>query len=126
MLQFRNATGLGGTIFAAPDPDGVDSLYAVVKGTFQLSSGQPAEKQVPVAMAPEHHGDPAKSSIRVPSDISLMKPATDVLLIGRAYGPGGGLAACVDVSLRAGPLTRTVRVFGDRVWVSSAGAYVPS
>lgn len=127
MLQFRNLTGLGGTTFVAPDPDGIDSLYAVVKGTFDVASGQPAETQLPIVVAAEHYGDPAATSIRAPSDISLVKPATDVLLVGSAHAPGGRPVAYVDVSLRAGPVARTVRAFGDRYWVSSgAGVTVTS
>jgi hypothetical protein len=117
MLQFRNETGLAGTIFASPDPDGIDSLYTVVKGTFVVGDRVlPAEQQVPVALAAEHHGDPAASSIRVPADTSLVKPATDVLLLGTAYAPGGRSALYTDVSLAVGPLHRIVRVFGDRRW----------
>ena len=90
MLQFKNETGLPGAIITAPDPDGIDSVYALIKGTFDLDRGcEPAEEQVPVAFAPEHYGDPATSSVRVPGDVSLSKPSTDVLLCGHAYAPGG-------------------------------------
>ncbi|MBX6362555.1 MAG: DUF2169 domain-containing protein [Gemmatimonadetes bacterium] len=126
MLQFRNLTGLGGMAFGAPDPDGVDSLYAVIKGTFDVVTGESAEEQLPVVVADEHYGDPATSSIRAPSDISLVKPATDVLLVGSAHAPGGRPAAYVDVSLRVGPVGRTVRVFGDRYWVSSGAGVTPT
>lgn len=125
MLQFRNQTGFAGTVFVSPDPDGVDTLYTVVKGTFDLENGlSPAAEQVPVVLAAEHYGDPAASSIRVPSDVSLIKPGTDVLLLGHAYGPGGRPTTYVDVTLMVGPVQRVVRVFGDRFWVASAaGAY---
>ncbi|HEY0037261.1 MAG TPA: DUF2169 domain-containing protein [Longimicrobium sp.] len=128
MLQLANDTGLAATIFAAPDPDGVESLYTVVKGTFALdrldASGTPAraDEQVPPVLADEHHGDPAATSIRVPSDVCLVKPATDVLLVGTAYAPGGRPVPWMDVTLSAGPLHRTVRVFGDRVWRDGATA----
>ncbi|HET6763128.1 MAG TPA: DUF2169 domain-containing protein [Longimicrobiaceae bacterium] len=128
MLQLVNDTGLAATIFAAPNPDGVESLYTVVKGTFALDRldawGIPAraDEQVPPVLADEHHGDPAATSIRVPSDVSLMKPGTDVLLVGSAYAPGGRPATWMDVALTAGPLHRTVRVFGDRVWRAGATA----
>ena len=127
MLQFRNETGLAGTIFLSPDPDGVDTLYAIVKGTFALgedlaewASPMPAKEQLPVALAPEHHGDPAASSIRVPSDMSLVKPATDVLLVGHAYAPRAHAVPWTDVSLGVGALRKQVRVFGDRVWRDGA------
>ena len=36
MLQFRNGTPFKGTILLLPDPDGVDTLYTVIKATFML------------------------------------------------------------------------------------------
>jgi hypothetical protein len=133
MLQLANTTGLAATIFAAPDPAGIDSLYTVVKGTFDLArldaAGVPAlaEEQVPPALADAHWDDPAATSVRVPSDVSLIKPATDVLLIGTAYAAAGRPTTWMDVTLSAGPLRRIVRVFGDRVWRdgATAGATAP-
>jgi hypothetical protein len=88
-----------------------------VKGTFALGDRLTlAEEQAPVTLAAEHYGEPGRSSIRVPSDISLMKPGTDVLLIGQAYAPGGRSTMQMDVTLRVGPISKRVRVFGDRVW----------
>ncbi len=125
MLQFQNNTGFEGTLFATPDEQGVDSIYAVVKGTFDLERGlAPAEQQVPVALADEYYGEPGASSIRVPSDVGLEKPGTDVLLVGHAYPPGGRPAVYVDVWLTVGPIRKVVRVFGDRQWRSDGIGYV--
>ncbi len=122
MLQFKNSTPFNGTILLMPDPDGIDSLYTVVKATFSMGeSVELADQQVPVSNRQEHHGEPDASSIRVPSDISLMKPGTDVLLIGHAYAPGGRSTTEMDVSVSVGPVHKRVRVFGDRVWRLGAG-----
>jgi hypothetical protein len=117
MLQFTNETPFKGTILLLPDPDGIDSLYTVIKGTFTLAD-QPAlaEVQEPLTLAQEHYGDPATSSISKPSDISLMKPGTDVVLLGQAHAPDGRLVSHVDVTVTVGTLSKTVRVFGDRHW----------
>jgi hypothetical protein len=126
MLQLRNQTGLAAEVFAVPDARGVETLFTVVKGTFDLrrldarGTPAPAERQVAVGPADEHHGDPETGSIRAPSDFSLGKPGTDVLLVGTAYAPGGRPVGRMDVSLAAGPLRKTVRVFGDRAWERSA------
>jgi hypothetical protein len=131
MLQLANHTGLAATLFAAPDPTGIDSLYTVVKGTFALdrldARGVPAraERQVPPVLADEHYGEPLASSIRAPSDVALVKPGTDVLLVGSAYPPGGRPAEWADVTLAAGPLVKTVRVFGDREWRATGTATPP-
>lgn len=117
MLQLMNDSGFAAMFFASPDPDGVDSLYTVVKGTFRIGSAVVrAPEQVPVTLADEHHGDPAATSVRVPSDISLVKPGTDVVLLGSAHAPDHRPVTWLDVTLVAGPLQKSVRVFGDRVW----------
>jgi hypothetical protein len=122
MLQFKNGTPFVGTIFLLPDPNGVDTLFTVVKGTFALNGGvRVAEEQVPVAVEDKFHGDAGSSSIRVASDVALTKPGTDVLLLGHAHSPGGRPATQTDVSLAIGPLRKTIRVFGDRVWRAGAG-----
>jgi hypothetical protein len=133
MLQLKNPTGLAATMFLSPDPDGVDTLYAVVKGTFALggaldAAGEPAlmPEQVPVTLGPEHWGDPATSSFKTASDICLLKPGTDVLLVGHAHAPYGHPTTWMDVAMVVGPVRKFVRVFGDRVWVHGAAGWEPS
>ena len=117
MLQFANDTPFQGTIYLMPDPDGIDSLFTVVKATLVLGERLSlAQKQLPVTLADEYHGEPGKTSIKMPSDVSLTKRSTDVLLLGTAYAPRGRPTTQMDMSLTAGPLRKTVRVFGDRVW----------
>jgi hypothetical protein len=120
MLQLKNGTPFQSTIYLMPDPDGIDSLFTVVKATLALGNRlSVAERQVPVALKDEYNGEPGKSSIKHPSDVSLIKPGTDVLLQGSAHAPGGRPAAQMDVSLVVGPLRKTIRVIGDRVWERS-------
>lgn len=131
MLQLRNHTGLAAAAYAAPDARGIETLFTVLKGTFDLrrmdDSGVPAlaAQQLEVAMADAHHGDPETSSIRVPSDFGLGKPGTDVLLAGTARAPEGRPVEWMDVSLAAGPVRKVVRVFGDRAWDAAAGRTTP-
>ncbi len=120
MLQLTNGTPFPGTIYLIPDAEGIDSLFTVVKGTLTLGERLSlAEQQVPVALVDAYHGEPGKSSIKLPSDVSLMKPGTDVLLLGSAHAPGGQATTQMEVSLAAGPVRKTIRVFGDRVWERS-------
>lgn len=117
MLQFKNSTPFRGTIMLLPDPDGIDSLFTVVKGTFTLGETiSPSEEQQPVAVDQTFHGDPVRSSIKSPSDVSLLKPGTDVLLMGQAYAPGGRPTTWMDVGLAVGPVRKAIRVFGNRQW----------
>ena len=117
MLQFKNSTPFKGAIMLLPDPDGIDSLFTVVKATFTLEERPvPAEEQLPVAVEQEFYSEPDQSSIKTPCDVSLMKPGTDVLLIGSAYAPRGRATTWMDVGISIGPLKKTIRAFGDRVW----------
>jgi hypothetical protein len=121
MLQLNNTTPFEAAIMLLPDLEGVNTVFAVVKATLDVGEALTvAEKPVPVVLTDKHHGEPATSSIRVPSDVCLGKPATDVLLLGSAWAPNGRPAWQADVSLSAGPVSKTVRVFGDRVWESGA------
>jgi hypothetical protein len=61
-------------------------------------------------------GDPEKSSIKYPSDLCLTKPGTDVIVVATAHAPGGKAVPSFDAGVRVGPLEKTVRVFGLRVW----------
>lgn len=122
MLQFKNKTPFAGTIMLCPDPVGIDSLYALVKGTFSLGGTGlvRAAEQLPVVLADQYRGEPGKSSIKTPSDTALIKPGTDVLLIGSACAPGGRAVSELLVSLSVGPIRKIVRVLGDRVWEGGA------
>ena len=126
MLQLKNRTPFAAQLLLLPDADGVDTLYGVIKGTFSLGPRVTvAEQQAPVRLADEYYGEPHSSSIRSTSDVCLGKPGTDVVLIGSAWAPEGRPIWHMDVSLTVGPLSKTVRVFGDRVWEgSSAGATI--
>lgn len=117
MLQLKNHTPFVGEILVAPDPQGIDSLYTVMKGTFLLGEELiVADKQVPITLSDEYHGEPGKSSLKRASDLELLKPGTDVLLQGKAYALGGKPVTRLDVSLAVGPIRKTIRVYGDRMW----------
>jgi len=119
MLQFTNSTSFEGTILPTPDPDGIDSLYTIVKGTFELNGDvKVAEEQIPVTMEDTYRDDPTASSIEVPSDLCLVKPGTDVLLLGHAYAAAGRPTPHSIVSVSVGAVDKTICVFGDRAWES--------
>lgn len=127
MLQFHNRTPFAGCAVLLSDPDGIDTLYTAVKGTFSLVGKTiPADEQLPLVLADEFRGEPAETGLKAGSDVSLLKPGTDVLLDGHAYAPGGKAVEQVDVSLSIGPVRKTVRVLGDRAWHSGVfGARLP-
>ncbi|MFK7989808.1 MAG: DUF2169 domain-containing protein [Sandaracinaceae bacterium] len=60
--------------------------------------------------------EPETSSIRLPSDMCLSKPSTDVLVLGEARAPYRESVRQLDVQVRVGPVQKALRVFGPRAW----------
>src|SRR5262245_41278581 len=121
MLQLKNSTPFPATLFSSPDPEGIDSLYVILKGTFTIGATVSiADEQTPISMQDQFTGEPGQSSIRLPSDISLPKPSTDVVLIGNAHSPRGKSTYEMEVRLSVGAVRFVLRVFGDRVWRRTA------
>ena len=118
MLQVDNRSAFKVSLGVFPNEDGVECVYGVVKATFAIGREGDlalAEEQDSVVMVDEPWGDPLTSSLKNASEMTLTKPATDVLLRGHAYAPGGQ-AREADVTYRVGPVRKTIRVVGDRVW----------
>ncbi len=108
------------------DKTGRERLAVVLKYTFKVDpSGRATIDEEaptdPLACDLHHGDDPATSSIKKPSDVCDDKPGTDVLLVGHAYPPLRRSVTQVDVSLKMGPVDKTVRAFGLRAW--QAGAF---
>ncbi len=101
------------------DKRGEKSWVVVVKGTYRLlenGSTELAEEQKAPLFAAEYTGEPGTSSILHDADMIPTKAGTDVILHGQAYAPRGRPAKVVDVNLAVGPLSKQLRVFGDRYW----------
>jgi hypothetical protein len=98
-------------------------LVTVVRATYEIVGRQLqiAEKQAPVPIAGKLWGDDAAtSSWKLEPEMAFIKLATDVVLVGHAHPPRVGITE-MDVGFQVGPVSRTARVIGDRVWVPSMG-----
>lgn len=127
MLQLQNETALNAAVFVFPDPDGVETLYAVVKGTFRLDqSGELTEEQVPIVLADEYWDDPQSSSLKYASEAHPSKLSTDVVMVGSAWAPNGIPVDQLDVVLKVAERTKVVRAFGDRTWKSGTLTVSPT
>ena len=118
MFELINKTRFVANLLPTMELDGAQGIMVLVKGTFGiLDAGrlQLGDEQVPLTLADEYNDDPNSSSLRYASDLVPEKRGTDVVLNGTAYAPKGR-AKVVDVTVEAGPLKKTVRVFGDRRW----------
>lgn len=122
-MDLINSTPLTATPLILTDRHGAESLLVMVKGTWQINRDGTldiAEEQVPVRLEPEYSGDPTSSSLLHDSDIVLEKPGTDCILLGHAWAPKVGVGS-VDVTFAVGPARKTVRVFGERIWMKCLG-----
>lgn len=128
MLQVKNETPFVPGLFLLPDPSGIDTLYVAVKATFDIGPREAriAGKQMPIVRADEHVGEPATSGVRYAGEAHPSKPATDVVLVGSGYAPGGRPVPYFGVSLEVGSLKKLVHVYGDRRWRSGALGSTPS
>jgi hypothetical protein len=94
-------------------------VVTVVKGTFAFDAHGDlwlAEDQLPINLAGEPATPAPVSSYKYEPEIAFWKAATDIVLIGHAQPPAGGVTQ-LDVGIRVGPVQRVARVFGDRFWV---------
>ena len=58
MLQLQNHTEFAGTMFLLPDVQGIDTVLALVKGTFNIDGAlSVAEEQSPIVLSDEFYGD---------------------------------------------------------------------
>jgi len=109
--------------------DGAETWIVVVKASFDIlpdGSTEVSREQPPVVRSPVYHGEPGASSIRYDNEFVLAKTTTDVIVNGQAHAPGGQPATTVDIGFRVGPLSKVLRVHGDREWGTSAAWMTPA
>lgn len=121
--QIENRTPFAVAPVYLADEQGRPLLIMLTRASLAFNAAgelRVAEKQLGVRPAGVFNGEPGKSSYKHEPDIAFDKPATDVVLIGSAVAAQPGVTE-MDVTLRLGPLQKTVRVFGDRYWVGGIG-----
>lgn len=128
LLQLRNETPFTAALFVTPDRHGRDTLLITIQAVLAWGGARLhlAASQRPVPLTDEYWGDPSCSSIRYAGEARLTPPGTDVVIVGEAHTPGLRPKTTCDVSLRVGPLLRTARIVGDRVWERGAFGCSPS
>lgn len=122
-LLLQNHSRFAAAVFTAIDKEAQEHLVLVLKATYEISPEGAlalAEEQEPPLPAEEFYGEPGESSVRREAELTPPKPATDVVLLGSAVAPRPGTRQ-MDVSVRVGPVSKTVRVFGPRRWDRGIG-----
>jgi hypothetical protein len=121
--EIENRTPFAFQPLFVSDEEGRPLLVVVVKATYAIVAGtrlELAPKQAEPKVAGEYWGDPDSSSPKYEPEVSLSKPATDVVLIGHACARARDITE-VLCEVRLGALHKAVRVLGDRVWLRSLG-----
>ena len=113
------------------DRDG-EKLVTIVKATYELDADgalriAPPERRRGVRFADVPWDDKKPESLAYPGDVCLRKPATDVVLVARAWPPPGRPVSSVDVRVEVGPVKKSLVVYGRRVWLGGgAGLSSPA
>ncbi len=117
MAQLTNNTPFSARYVLLPDEAGIDTLYVMVKASFNMGSAWTLcdEQQVPLS-EDVYWGEPGQSSLKYPADVHPGKPGTDIAVLGSGYAPEHKPVQTLDVSATIGQYQKTVRIFGDRHW----------
>ena len=112
------AAEAGGARVVLPgqSPEGEYILGVLVKRTYTIAPNvacQRAEQDRPLVPGDVFWDDPMNSSVRYESDFAPYKVATDVVLNGTVYAPGGSARTCL-ASVQVEEYRKAIRVVGDR------------
>lgn len=103
--------------------DGAPCVLVVIKQRFSVARNGQVHREpgVQVRLVDEPWDpDAEQSSIRLPTDLCLRKPSTDVVVAGSAISPNRKPVKELDVWVRVGPVSKRLKVFGTRVWFPGA------
>lgn len=99
-------------------PEGEYILAVLVKRTYSIVSGQACVRTASdreLIPGDVHYGDPMNSSVQFESDFVPFKLATDVVINGSAYAPGGKPTQALIATITVGKQRKDLAVIGDRV-----------
>lgn len=105
---------------ASPAPT-LPALTLIVRGTFSLPTQGPAiarpkDEQQPLR-GDEQHLDDLGRSLAYATDLVPMKPRGEVLVYATCHTPDDQPRPSHDVAIQVGPIQKTLRVTGPRVFV---------
>jgi uncharacterized protein YjbI with pentapeptide repeats len=107
-----------------------NTLVVVVKGSFDIAAEgpvTPCDESDFTEGERTFEDDPDASAV-YPSDLALVKPKADVVLVGHAHAPGGearGMKVTFQFGSAERGFARSLLVHGDRAWKKSVGGVVP-
>src|SRR5262245_56087170 len=120
----RNGTSAAVQVVPYFAQNGAPVAVVLIKEMFFVDGQQEVARvgdaEIRLVDEPWEPDKPETSSTKLPSDLCLGKPSTDVVVIGSAMAPNGARQRTLDVFVRVGPIEKTLRVHGTRVWYQGA------
>ena len=103
------------------DPSGREHVVVVTKRRLRfpdVSGGACtwSDELPELCTADEFSGEPGLSAVTFESDYAMRKPFCDVVVNGAAYAPNGTPTPMVYAGLQCGKISKSIAVFGPRVW----------
>jgi len=107
------------TVLPGQSADGKPIFSVLVKRTYDLRPGRApvrAEKPNPLVKVDVYYddGDAESSTVKDETDFTAFKLTTDVVVIGKAFAPGGKPVKQLDASVEVAGRKKVIRVIGDR------------
>ena len=100
------------------DGQGRPIFSALVKRTYSIRDGgcTLSKDTSPFVRVDDYYddGDPLIATIKFENELIPYKPATDVVIVGKAYAPDGRPTTEMTVSAEVGDLKKRIAVIGDR------------
>lgn len=127
-MELINLTGFATERYLTVDGQGCEVLLVIVKATFRIvppTTLEPADPIEPICPVDAYLGEPGASSLAASGEAAAFKPNTDILLSGCAY-PNPREPSHALTGFRLGPITKLVRVLGDRRWERRLSVWQPS
>lgn len=106
------------TVLPGQTPEGQHILGLLLKRTYEIVPDSPclrAKEDQPIIPGDVFWEDPMNSSIRYESDFLPFKLATDVVVNGKAYAPGGVPVTSCLVLVQVEGQRKAIQVIGDRL-----------
>ncbi len=116
-MQLNNRTPFEAQHVFAPNEQGIDTLYSVVKATFIVGEKWTLqEEQLSPQLEDEYFDDPNNSSLKYATDFHIGKPCSDIVIMGEACALEMKPVTYLDVGVAVGVVQKVIRVFGNRYW----------
>ncbi len=99
------------------DLDGRQLVVVLVKERFVVDRDGVVERTNDAEIRPvDEPWDEPPQSLKLPSDVCVRKPRTDVVVAAKAMARDRAPVRSLDVLVRVGPVEKLLRVHGTRVW----------